>query len=145
MDVQFYFNNISQYKKIYNVQGILIWDPLFFYSQKNLSILSFIIQDVDKNKIECVAFGDEAERFRDQLKVGVIYQINFANTVENKKYVKTSHKFKLHLSIDSEICLLKNQKYLKRDKICVKYMKKKDKKKSNQEKNHQLSILNWLK
>ena len=144
MDVQFHFENINQLNQVYNVQGKLIFEPLFFYSKKELAILSFIIEDYNKKRIECVAFGDEAERIKKELQINKIYQINFVIAIDNKKFVKTSHKFKLQISIDSGIQPLKCQRYLNNNnKICVKFKQKKINRKKNTQ--HQLSITNWLK
>ena len=144
MDIQFHFQNIKHLNQVYNVQGKLIFEPLFFYSKKELAILSFIIEDFNKKRIECVAFGNEAERIKKQLQINKIYQIDFVIAINNEKFVKTSHKFKLQLSIDSDICILKHQRYLNNNnKICVKLKEKKNNKNKNIK--HQLSITNWLK
>ena len=153
MKVQFHFKDLKQLNKIYCVQGKLKYDPLFFYSNKKLPILSFILSDVDGKSIECVAFGLEAEKFKKQIEIDKIYQINFVNTSKNNKYIKTSHAFKLHLSIDSEILKTKVQKYIKRNKICVKSIQRKTKQKiktlktctsCKKKESHQLSMVNFL-
>lgn len=133
--------------QIYCVQGKIINEPLFFYSKNKLAILSFIIHDADGERIECVSFGKEAETFKKKLEINKIYQINFVNTIKNEKFVKTNHRFKLQLTIDSEITKSHVQKYSRNKKICVKIMQKRNKIKKDQNKQiaHQLSIVNWLK
>lgn len=146
MDTLFYFDEIIHLDKVYSVQGKILFDPLFFYSKNKLPILSFIIEDINKKRIECVAFGNEAEQNIDLIEINKIYQINFVTALNNNKYTKTPHKFKLHLSIDSEIHKIKNQKYLKNKKVCIKFKKTNNNKIfTNKKKNHQLSITNWIK
>ena len=146
MNTLFCFDGIIQHDSVYNVQGKIIFDPLFFYSKNELPILSFIIEDVNKKRIECVAFGNEAEQNVNLIEINKIYQINFVTALNNIKYVKTQHKFKLHLSIDSEIYKIKNQKYLKNKKVCIKFKKqKKNKIFTDKKMKHQLAITNWIK
>lgn len=146
MDTQFSFDKIIHHNKVYNVQGKIIFDPLFFYTKNKLAILSFIIEDISKRRIECVAFGNEAEQNIQLIEINKIYQIKFVTSVDNKKFVKTSHKFKLQLSIDSEIYKIKNQKYLKNQQVCIKFKKKKNNKIFIDKKiRHQLAITNWIK
>ena len=149
MRVQYYFQKLKDINKVYCVQGKLFYDPLFFYSRNQTAVLSFIIQDIDKKSIECVAFGQEAEKFKKSLDINKIYQINFVTTIKNDKYIKTNHKFKLHLTMDSEIIQLKVQKYLKGKKTCVKPNTKKNNKLNHKnvkltETSHQSCITNWL-
>lgn len=150
MDVEFYFDVLSQKKQYYNVQGKVVYEPLFFHSKNKTAILSFIISDANKKEIECIAFGEYAVDFKPYLKIDEIYQFNNVETVDNTKYVKTSHTFKLQLNADSEIVKLQKQKYIKNNRICVKSIVKKNKKKKlkkekHQDRKHQLSITNWLK
>lgn len=141
MKVQFYFKDVKQVNKMYCVQGKIIRDPLFFYSQNQLAILCFIISDVNNNSIECVAFGKEAKHLKQKIEINKLYQINYVSAVNNNKYIKTNHRFKLLLTQDSTILNQKIQKYSKGRKICVNLNSNKNK----IDKNHQLSIMNWLK
>lgn len=143
MKIQLSFDKIMHKYTMYSVQGKLIWEPLFLYSKnKQLAILSFIIEDNNKKRIECVAFEKKAEEIHQFLKdtTDEILQINYVETTANTKFVKTSHKFKLQLSNDSIVKKMKIQKYFKSKKLCVKNSKKKNKKTTH----HQLSIMNWL-
>lgn len=143
MPLEFYFQNIKYVDRIYSVQGKLNKYPLFFVTNKDLPILSFIIQDINGLMIECVAFGPEAKRFNEILEIDKVYSIKYANTINNNRYIKTNHKFKLLLNNDSEISKLKIQKYSKANKICIKSVKIKKSKDIGVK--HQLSITNFFK
>jgi len=144
MNVEFDFDTLVQKHQYYNVQGKVSHDPLFFYSKKKTAILSFIIQDINKQSIECVAFGEQAVDFKSHLQINKVFQFNYVETIDNIKYTKTSHAFKLQLTIDSQIITLREQKYIKNNKICVRQKNNKKVKKSKKT-THQLSITNWLK
>lgn len=141
MKVEFYYDKLRVNGKMYCVQGQLKKDPLFFYSQKGLPILCFIISDVNNKSIECVSFGSEAEIFKKKIEINNIYEIKYVSTIDNNKYIKTNHKFKLLLTKDSDIVKLNIQRYSKGRKICVK--PKKEPKHNG--KRHQASIENWCK
>lgn len=145
MNTEFCFEHLNRKNQYYNVQGKVLYEPLFFYSRNKTAVISFIICDVNEELIECVGFGEQAVNFADELQIDKIYQINYVETVDNRNYVKTSHTFKLQLTADSQIVKLQKQKYIKNDKICVKSIIKKKKKKTKKEQQHQLSITNWFK
>lgn len=143
MKIKLNFDKIMHKETMYSVQGKLVFEPSLFYAKnKQLAILSFIIEDYNKKRIECVAFGEKAEEIHQFLKdtKDEILQINYVMTNANVKFIKTSHKFKLQLSNDSIVKKMKIQKYYKSRKICVKNSKKLHKKITK----HQLSIMNWL-
>ena len=144
MNTEFCFDTLIQKNQYYNVQGTILYEPLFFYSKKKTAILSFIIHDVNKQSIECVAFGEPAVNFASKLQINKIYQFKYVETVDNTNYVKTSHTFKLRLTADSQMVKLQKQKYIKNNKICVKSIVNKKTKKIKKEK-HQLTITNWFK
>lgn len=134
------FNDIKHVNRQYHVQGVLISQPFFFTSNSQFTVFGFIIQDLDQNKIECVAFGSAATKLsKIMLNINDIYLITSAQAINNKKYIKTKHSFKLQLTDDTEITKLKTAEYLKNNKIYVAV------KGSNKKtKNNQLSIKNWL-
>ena len=144
MDIEFCFDTIIRRKQYYNVQGKVIKEPLFFYSRNNTAVLSVIICDINEQNIECVGFGEQAENFAKELQINKIYQFNYVETVDNANYIKTPHEFKLQLTADSQLVKQEKQKYIKKNKICVKSINNKKKKKDKNER-HQLSITNWFK
>ena len=142
------FNEINQKHRQYQVQGLLISKPNFFTSKTELAILWFIIEDFDKNKIECIAFGEAASKlFKTGLKIDSIYLITNAKAIVNNKYVKTKHSFKLQLTEKTKMTRLKTREYVINNKIYVSTIEKNSKKKkvTKSLKNNQMSIKNWLK
>ena len=141
------FNEINQKYREYQVQGVLIYKPDFFVSKTDLAIFSVIIQDFDKNKIECVAFGEAARKLsKTRLKINGIYLVTNAKAIVNKKYMKTKHPFKLNLTENTKIITLKTREYVVNQTIYVSTEKSNKKKKSTKSfNNKQMSIKNWLK
>ena len=138
------FNEINQKYRQYQVQGLLISKPNFFTSNTELPILWFIIEDFDKNKIECIAFGEAASKlFKTGLKIDGIYLITNARAIVNNKYVKTKHSLKLQLTDKTKITKLKTREYVVNQKIYVE--KENKKKKVTKSLKNQMSIKNWLK
>jgi len=153
MNITLNFNEISQKFYHYHVQGKITSDINFFKTTKNLAILSFVISDNNSQKIECLAFGENASHLisKYDFKLGQTYQILNTKAILNGfNHSKTSHLFKLNLSSKTKIKQLKIKSYTIDDKLCVKFLnqkKKCHKKKETQEieRSHQLSIKNWFK
>lgn len=141
------FEDIVDSYQTYNVQGKITSDISLFYTKKQLPILSFIIQDNFKSRIQCLAFGEESIQFKNMLNVDKTYTFNKVIAVNNKTYCKTNHLFKLKLTTETKIIELKMKQYKQSDKICVEMIQN-NKKQLNLKRNkskHQLSIKNWFK
>ena len=148
MNTHFSFQSINQKYRHYTVQGKIKYQPRFFITDEKFAILTFIIEDVKKVKIECVAFGEDATHFNESnLSEDKIYLISNAQAIENIKYRKTQHKMKLQLIGKTEIKEIYIQQYEKHNKICVINNKKRNSKKTmskKEKKLHQLAIKNWF-
>ena len=147
MDTLLSFDEIIEEYQQYHVQGVLTSKPYFFRTQLQLAILIFIVEDFQKNKIECIAFGKTAEKLsKIMLYIDNIYLITNAKAVVNKKYVKTKHVFKLELTNNTQITRLKTGEYIVNEKIYVSAERKRNKKGDTKKslKSNQLSIKNWL-
>ena len=151
MDTMYLYSVIKQKYKKYNVQGVLVTEPKYFITQKQLHIFSFIIKDVNDDKIECLAFNEAAIKFNNiELSINKVYVVKHAKAISNDKYQRTNHPMNLLLSLETQIKSSKVQEYLKNQKIFVKVNKKINKKCSSKQKkqqvvkSNQLSIKNWL-
>jgi len=148
MKVHYCFDEIVE-KKFYNIQGTVIHKISFWDKHENRQVygrpinspschlkLIIIIEDVNKKRIECIAFGSDAEYLEQTIQENEIYEFKYVRSVINLHFY--GHKFKLLVELRrSEITKLNIQLYYRNGKQCVKANK-------ISKKNHQTTIKNWL-
>ena len=139
----FDFEKIKNRNYIYHIQGTIVSDVSLFYTKRKLPIISFIVTDNNKKRIECLSFGEEAIEIKQKITQDKTYLFKHVIAVDNKTYKKTNHSYKLQLTSDTIIKESNIKQYQKSDKICVKPIKKCKRKELKV--THQLSIKNWLK
>lgn len=137
------FDEIVPNKK-YNIQAQIHSNPFSINIQNGGCILSMILIDHKKNKIELIAWNED----KINIQKGDHYHFLNIQSIPNNKYRKTSHTAKLQFT-KSE-CQYKKIKCLeyKKDKIIyVKDIKQRNKKEKlfNKQTSQQTSIKNWLK
>ena len=133
---------------LYSIQGKII-DIKTIYAVK-LTILSIIITDAFKKKIEIIAYNECAEYLIKQncIKENSIYYFQALKVQKNNRYKRTNHDCKLIFEKTiSKLSKINCLEYKINDKIFVKTEKqsKKDKKNKDQNCKHkQLSIKSFF-
>lgn len=139
-----------QENNTYNIQAI-ITNETTFYTKNSKLIISLILQDSEKRKIELIAWEEEAKFLQKQnIKLNQMYHIKNLKTINNKKYPKTNHLFKLTLDISTTVFTkITGLEYKKNKTIYImKCQTKKIKKKlftNTNERTKQTSLHNWIK
>ena len=84
------FTKIEQCHQMYVIQARVIW------IQEAINYLSVILMDINQNKIELIAFGNDIillKKFK--LSQNNWYIIKNIKTIQNNKYKRSKHYFKL--------------------------------------------------
>lgn len=105
-------------KNIYNLQGKMIHDIVIV--KENLIIASILFEDIDKKRIEIIAFGEAAKQIiKKKLKKGSFYEFKRLRSQVNDKYKKTNHECKLIFGEQSSCSEIKHLEYMKNGKIFI--------------------------
>ena len=129
--------------KICNIQGKVKEQIIFRTNAGNL-IASLIIEDVNQQKIELIAWHDHAEFVKQYgIKMNKSYIFKNVKVINNKSFRKTKHNFKLVFELpNSKFILIKNLEFILNNQI---YVKENDVIKNKKLlKARQLSIKNWI-
>ena len=129
--------------KLCDIQGKVKEQIIFQTSNGNL-IASLIIEDVNQQKIELIAWHDNAKFVKEYgINVNKSYIFKNVKAINNKLFRKTKHKFKLVFELpNSKFILIKNLEFMLNNQIFI----KEDDVVKNKKlmKTRQLSIKNWI-
>ena len=99
------FTKITKCYKIYNIQACIVW------IQESMNYLSVILMDINQNKIELIAFKNDIILLKEfKLSLNNWYMIKNIKTIQNIKFKRTQHYFKLKFAHST---VIENKKILK--------------------------------
>lgn len=132
------FDKIIHDKKVYNVQGKVLY-TITYCNENNSSVdLIIIIQDINEKRVTVMARGTQGLDLTRKIKEQYIYKFTNCKAELNKDRFAFRHKFNLKMKYHSKVIRLQNQFYKKGNKFCVR---------SNRisTTRHQTTLQNWMK
>ena len=121
-------NTIYSFKKIIECYTNYDIQVQVYRIKESINYISIILIDCNKDKIELIAFQKSVSDLKKyKLELNKYYILKNVETMPNKLYKRTNHKFKLKFKSNlTQVKLIKTFKIIKNNQIHVEEIKKKN-------------------